>query len=278
MLQGWRSNDAVTAMVSFTSGDIWNPWTAPIMNPWSRTSLKGIDRMSMLTVSWGMPSGMVIVALSGRPAMRTRPPEPSMANRTASTNAPSHPPNWKTAVDEAAELRPDLFGRRIQPQKKWNPEEWKDPNWKDPDIVLPNFPPEDIPALPLSEIVVILKREFKDYFDVLLPLEHEYPIEYDLDETAISLHLKNVRASEFFNAMNLLFETENRPFRWQLLMNGNRPTAVLRVLPEKGSVVVEGVNLVYRHVRRSQKHPQGGRVRRESPVDLSNVGVPNPML
>jgi large subunit ribosomal protein L24 len=36
-------------------------------------------------------------------------------------------------------------------------------------------------------------------------------------------------------------------------------------------VVVEGVNLVYKHVRRSQKNPQGGRLSKEMPVSLSNV-------
>jgi large subunit ribosomal protein L24 len=51
---------------------------------------------------------------------------------------------------------------------------------------------------------------------------------------------------------------------------------VLRLLPEADQVVVEGVNLVYRHVRRSQQNPQGGRVRRESPVHVSNVMVVDP--
>jgi large subunit ribosomal protein L24 len=48
---------------------------------------------------------------------------------------------------------------------------------------------------------------------------------------------------------------------------------VLRVIPEKSRVVVEGVNLVYRHIRRSQQNPQGGRVRREAPIHISNVMV-----
>lgn len=51
---------------------------------------------------------------------------------------------------------------------------------------------------------------------------------------------------------------------------------VLRVLHEAGQVVVEGVNLVYRHVRRSQQNPQGGRVRREAPVNISNVMLVDP--
>ena len=46
---------------------------------------------------------------------------------------------------------------------------------------------------------------------------------------------------------------------------------VLKVLHDTDRVIVEGVNYVYRHVRRSQKHPQGGRVTKEAPIHLSNV-------
>jgi large subunit ribosomal protein L24 len=46
---------------------------------------------------------------------------------------------------------------------------------------------------------------------------------------------------------------------------------VLRVDRQHGRVVVEGVNMVYRHVRPTRRNPQGGRVQREAPIDLSNV-------
>ena len=46
---------------------------------------------------------------------------------------------------------------------------------------------------------------------------------------------------------------------------------VLVVRPDEGKVVVEGVNRVYRHMKRSQKNPQGGRLSREMPIDASNV-------
>jgi len=46
---------------------------------------------------------------------------------------------------------------------------------------------------------------------------------------------------------------------------------ILWIDAEKGKVVVEGVNLVYRHVRPTQKNPQGGRVQKEAPLHLSNV-------
>lgn len=46
---------------------------------------------------------------------------------------------------------------------------------------------------------------------------------------------------------------------------------VLRVLPEKQRVLVEGVNMVYRHVRKSQRNPQGGRIQKEAPIHISNV-------
>ncbi len=46
---------------------------------------------------------------------------------------------------------------------------------------------------------------------------------------------------------------------------------ILRVDPGKGLVVVEGVNMVYRHVRPSRRNPQGGRLKKEAPVHISNV-------
>jgi large subunit ribosomal protein L24 len=46
---------------------------------------------------------------------------------------------------------------------------------------------------------------------------------------------------------------------------------VLRVIPSRNKIVVEGVNRVYKHLRPSQKNPQGGRLSKEMPIDVSNV-------
>ena len=51
---------------------------------------------------------------------------------------------------------------------------------------------------------------------------------------------------------------------------------VLRVLPKAGRVVVEGLNLVHKHVRPSQRNPQGGRIRIEQAINISNVLPINP--
>ena len=48
---------------------------------------------------------------------------------------------------------------------------------------------------------------------------------------------------------------------------------VLSVDHDKKRVVVEGVNMVYKHVRPSQRNPQGGRLHKEMPIDASNVMV-----
>jgi large subunit ribosomal protein L24 len=46
---------------------------------------------------------------------------------------------------------------------------------------------------------------------------------------------------------------------------------VLRVELATGRVVVEGVNLQYKHMKRTQQNPKGGRVRREGPIAGSKV-------
>jgi large subunit ribosomal protein L24 len=51
---------------------------------------------------------------------------------------------------------------------------------------------------------------------------------------------------------------------------------VLKVMPKKGKIVVEGVNRVYKHMKRSQKNPQGGRLSKEMPIDASNVMLVDP--
>ena len=46
---------------------------------------------------------------------------------------------------------------------------------------------------------------------------------------------------------------------------------VLRVLPEKGRVLVEHVNMIKKHQRPTQKLRQGGIIEREGALALSNV-------
>jgi large subunit ribosomal protein L24 len=52
-----------------------------------------------------------------------------------------------------------------------------------------------------------------------------------------------------------------------------RTGKVLRVEPAKRRVYVEGLRMQFKHVRRSQQNPKGGRVHREGPLDLSNVAL-----
>jgi large subunit ribosomal protein L24 len=46
---------------------------------------------------------------------------------------------------------------------------------------------------------------------------------------------------------------------------------VLRVLPDKNKIVVEGVNRVYKHVKPNRRNAQGGRLSKEMPIAVSNA-------
>lgn len=46
---------------------------------------------------------------------------------------------------------------------------------------------------------------------------------------------------------------------------------VLKVLTKDNKVLVEGINRVWKHVKPSQRNPQGGRLQKEAPLQLSNV-------
>jgi len=51
---------------------------------------------------------------------------------------------------------------------------------------------------------------------------------------------------------------------------------VLRILSGKDKVVVEGINRVWKHVRPSQRYPQGGRIQKDAPIHVSNVQIVDP--
>jgi len=51
---------------------------------------------------------------------------------------------------------------------------------------------------------------------------------------------------------------------------------VLRVIPDKNKVVVQGHNIAKKHVRPSRRSPQGGRIDVEQPIHISNVLPVNP--
>jgi large subunit ribosomal protein L24 len=58
------------------------------------------------------------------------------------------------------------------------------------------------------------------------------------------------------------------------VITGNHKGAsgkVLAVLPKKQQVLIEGVRLIKKHVRKSQDNPQGAIVQREGPLHISNV-------
>ena len=46
---------------------------------------------------------------------------------------------------------------------------------------------------------------------------------------------------------------------------------VLRVIVKDSRVVVKGVNVRTKHIRRSQSNPQGGTIQQEMPIHWSNV-------
>lgn len=51
---------------------------------------------------------------------------------------------------------------------------------------------------------------------------------------------------------------------------------VLRVLPDKNRVVVQGIHRIWKHVKPSQQNPKGGRIQKDAPIHLSNVQPVDP--
>lgn len=54
-----------------------------------------------------------------------------------------------------------------------------------------------------------------------------------------------------------------------------RTGEVLRVMPKEDRALVRGVNIVVRHQRQTQSQ-EGGLIRKEAPIHLSNLAVADP--
>lgn len=50
-----------------------------------------------------------------------------------------------------------------------------------------------------------------------------------------------------------------------------KPRKVLDIFPEKGRVLVEGVNIITKHTKPSARDTKGGIVKREASINISNV-------
>lgn len=90
-------------------------------------------------------------------------------------------------------------------------------DWKDPDIIIDGINFRDAN---LSQIAEFFRESIgKDKIDVIVPNK--------ASELTVSLRLAKCTFTEAFTAMNALFEAGRTPVRWELFMNGTRPTALL---------------------------------------------------
>ena len=51
---------------------------------------------------------------------------------------------------------------------------------------------------------------------------------------------------------------------------------VVRILRDKNKAIVEGVNTVSKHEKPSARNPQGGIVKKEAPIHISNLSLLDP--
>ena len=108
---------------------------------------------------------------------------------------------------------------------------WISPDWKEPaeDMGPKVLDSVSFQGLPLSEVARYLRQRFDNSFDIILPNSADG---FDPTQINVELELKNVTATEIFRAMNLQFELDKSPLRWELTFNGQRPTAIPRYLPQ----------------------------------------------
>ena len=59
-----------------------------------------------------------------------------------------------------------------------------------------------------------------------------------------------------------------------IVISGNHKGStgkILQILAKKKRVLIEGVRMIKKHVRKSQDHPEGGIIELEGPIHVSNV-------
>jgi hypothetical protein len=160
---------------------------------------------------------IVFVFLAGARAQTT--PLPVAPIRTSSPESIPRPPQAAESSIPMVDPNTGLPITASEPQ-------WIDSTWSDPDIILTNI---SYDGLLLSDVAQDLSKQFKT-FDIL-PMPQAFGHDWG-SEIIVHLQLRGVRASEIFNAMNLVFENDRTPVRWQLTAQFGRPLVQLRVLPE----------------------------------------------
>ena len=61
----------------------------------------------------------------------------------------------------------------------------------------------------------------------------------------------------------------------QVISGNHRGSSVkiLKVLPDKAQVIIEGVRLIKKHQLKTQDNPNGAIIQREGPIHISNVKI-----
>jgi hypothetical protein len=101
----------------------------------------------------------------------------------------------------------------------------------------------DQEGVPLDEFTRNMDNLFSNQFDIISPSGDRDP-----NRITMKMRLKDVRAIEIFNAMNLYFEAQDIPAHWRLALNASRPTAILTMkspIPPRISSALERKHTVF---------------------------------
>ncbi|MFH1230230.1 MAG: 50S ribosomal protein L24 [Planctomycetota bacterium] len=46
---------------------------------------------------------------------------------------------------------------------------------------------------------------------------------------------------------------------------------IIRIIPEAETAIVQGINLLWKHMRRNNQYPHGARIQKEAPIHISKL-------
>jgi hypothetical protein len=179
--------------------------------------------------------------LVGTTALQAQPPAARETPATPQQSGGPGPSPWKGTIPEV--MPPPASTRSPAPTPdilNFPPaiESFVKSDWRDPGIKLDHITWDN---LPLSEVVRDAQTQFKSAFDLILPQQWQGADNRNWLDEPIKLQFSYVTATEVFNAMNMYFEINEMPLRWELTANGARPTVLLRVLRRESEKPIQEV-------------------------------------
>ena len=93
----------------------------------------------------------------------------------------------------------------------------------------------------------------------------------------LSQELANIEAAGLYKKERIITTPQRADIQVNAGEDRGKQGKVLEMIPDKQRAIVEGINLVSKHTKPNAAHPQGGIIKKEAPIHISNLNVVDPV-